>query len=493
MAKTFKTQIDFSSRAQQVSKESAVERSFAVLDSEADQATPDSLGQGARAAFEKSGWPDLMPVQAYSIPCMDSGQDLIVQSRTGSGKTGAFLLPLFDRLDSSVSVAQALILTPTRELAGQIHDEFKRINPFPDTFRSVLVYGGVGYKRQIDGLSKGAQIVIGTPGRILDHLERGTFALKNLRTFVLDEADEMLSMGFYPAMVALKSFLPDVRQSCMFSATMPPKVRLLGREFLKDPRFLGLSVDGVGVATIDHRYYTVMDPMERARALSSLIEFEDPESAIIFTNTRREVSFLKDFLENYGFNIGAISGDFSQRVREKVIQRLREGNIRLLVATDVAARGIDISELSHVFQYEVPLETQLYIHRTGRTARAGKAGVAITLASWEEESQLKAIARQFDIHMEKRPLPDPEDIATRTAQRVAVVLEEQLRSKTKMERERLAQFVPMVKSLAEEEPELIAMLVDELNQKRMNPNRQIQGPRRSNKPRKNRRKQGGTR
>ncbi|MCY4159946.1 MAG: DEAD/DEAH box helicase [Bacteroidetes bacterium] len=471
MSKSFKTQLDFSSRAQQVSRESAAERSFTALDPNFKQATPESLGLGARAAFEKSGWPGLMPVQAHSIPCMESGQDLIVQSRTGSGKTGAFLLPLFDRLDSSIRAVQALILTPTRELAGQIHDEFKRINPMPDELRCVLVYGGVGYKRQSVGLSKGAQVVIGTPGRILDHLERRTFTLAKLRSFILDEADEMLSMGFYPAMVDLKSYLPEVRQSCMFSATMPPKVRLLGREFLKDAQFLGLSADGVGVATIDHRYYSVLDPMERARALSSLIEFENPESAIIFTNTRREVSFLKDFLSNYGFNIGAISGDFPQRVREKVIQRLREGHIRLLVATDVAARGIDISELSHVFQYEVPLEAQLYIHRTGRTARAGKAGVAITLASWEEESQLKAIARQFDIHMEKRSLPDPEDVAARTAQRVTVALEEQLRAKTKMERERLAQFVPMVKSLAEEEPELIAMLVDELNQKRMNPNK----------------------
>ncbi len=487
MTKSFTTHLDFSSRAQQSSRESAAERSFEALDPNVEQATPESLGAGARAAFEKSGWPGLMPVQAHSIPYMIAGQDLIVQSRTGSGKTGAFLLPIFDCLDPSIHETQALILTPTRELAGQIYDEFNRMNPTPETLKGILVYGGVGYKRQLDGLRRGAQVVIGTPGRILDHLERRTFTLEQLRAFILDEADEMLSMGFYPAMVALKSYLPETRQSCMFSATMPPKVRLLGKQFLEDPRFLGLSADGVGVATIDHRYYTVLDPMERARALCRLVEFENPDSAIIFTNTRREVSFLTDFLHNYGFSVGAISGDYSQGAREKVMHRLRKGNIRLLVATDVAARGIDISELSHVFQYEVPLEPQLYIHRTGRTARAGKAGVAITLAAWEEESQLKAIAHRFDIQMEKRELPTPEEVAVRTSQRVTVVLEEKLRGKTNLERERLAQFVPMVQELAEEEPELMAMLVDELNQARMHPNIQ-ERQKQKNKPHRGRRK-----
>lgn len=486
MSKSFTTSLDFSSRAQQISNESAAERIFSEVNSEAPTATPESLAQGARSAFDKSGWPGLMPVQAHAIPCMASAEDLIVQSRTGSGKTGAFLLPLFDLIDPKLRATQALILTPTRELAGQIHSELNRINPSPDTLRGVLIYGGVGYKRQRDRLSQGCQIVIGTPGRILDHLERGTFKLTQLRVFILDEADEMLSMGFYPAMVDLKSYLPEKRQSCMFSATMPPKVRRLGKDFLNEPRFLGLSEDGISVATIDHRVYAVVDPMERARALSRLLEFENPDSAIIFTNTRRDVSFLSDFLSNYGFNIGAISGDFSQAARERVIRQLRQGKLRFLIATDVAARGIDISELSHVFQYDVPLESELYIHRTGRTARAGKAGVAITLATWEEESRLTAIAHRFDIRMEKRSLPTPEEVAARTAQRITVVLEQQLRGKSNIERERLSQFVPMVKALAEEDPELIAMLVDELNQVRMNPNKQPQTPRsKKNKSRRN--------
>ncbi len=472
MTKPFTTHLDFTSRAQEASRESAAERAFDTVDPEVEESTSDSLGQWARAAFEKSNWPGLMPVQARAIPHMVRGRDLIVQSRTGSGKTGAFLLPMFDKLDPSARGAQALVLAPTRELAGQIYDEFKRLNPFPGKLKATLVYGGVKYQPQTKGLTAGCQVVIGTPGRILDHLQRRTFTLTKLRLFVLDEADEMLSMGFYPAMVALKTYLPGKRHTCMFSATMPPKVRLLGREFLENAQFLGLSADGVGVVTIDHRYYKINNSMDRARALASLIEFENPDSAIIFSNTRREVSFLTDFLCNYGFSAAAISGDYSQHAREKAMNRLRRGQIRLLVATDVAARGIDISELSHVFQAEVPLEAQLYIHRTGRTARAGKAGVAVTLATWEEEARLKALAHRFDINMEKRELPSPEEIAVRTTQRVTIVLEEQFRTKTNLERERLARFIPMAKALAEEEPELMAMLIDELNQRRMQPDRE---------------------
>ncbi len=402
-----------------------------------------------------------MPVQARAISHLVLGKDLIVQSRTGSGKTGAFLLPLFDQMNARQVVTQALILTPTRELAIQIHDEFQRINPLPGELRAGLVYGGVGYSRQITALSRGTHIVVGTPGRILDLLQQKHFNLTGLKVLILDEADEMLSMGFYPAMLAIKAHLPPVRQSCMFSATMPPKVRLLGREFLHDACFMSLSKDGISVDTIDHRYYRA-NSMDRERALVRLLEVENPDSAIIFANTRNDVAFLSEFLQNYGFNVGMISGQLPQRDREAAMRRLHNGTIRILVATDVAARGIDISELSHVFQYGVPVEDEAYVHRTGRTARAGRAGVAITLVTLDDEQRLTAIARRYGIEMEKRTLPDKEEAATRVAQRMLVVLEEKMRVKTKLERERLQRFVPMVESWAREEPELMAMLVDEL-------------------------------
>lgn len=427
--------------------------------------TPDSLPDGAREAFEATGWASLTPVQEQAIPYILEGQDLIVQSRTGSGKTGAFLLPLFTCLDASRAVTQALILSPTRELARQIFAEFERMNA-SSVLRGALVYGGVGYGPQDKALKGGAQFVVGTPGRILDHLERSTFSLQELSMFILDEADEMLSMGFYPAMMQMKRHLPSKRRSYMFSATMPPKVRMLGQEFLREPAFLGLSAGQISVESIEHRYYRI-DPMEKDRSLVALIEMENPDSAIIFCNTKREVEYLTAFLLNYGHDVAAISGDLSQPLREAAMGRLRRGELRFLVATDVAARGIDITDLSHVFQYDVPLDPEYYVHRTGRTARAGKAGTAITLVTLEDEGRLLSIGQRYDVAMEKRTMPEPEDIATRITERMVVVLEEKMRSKSNLERERLERFIPLVAELASEEPELLALLVDELYQAKM--------------------------
>ena len=455
--------VDFTTRAQQEQRAEEAQSVFAELDPTVPPATPATLGPNATQAFNNSGWPSLMTVQAQAIPHLAKQTDLVVQAKTGSGKTGAFLLPMFDLVSADLQNTQVLILTPTRELALQIHTEFTRINPAPEAMRSALIYGGVGYGPQIAALKKGAQVVIGTPGRILDHLGKRVFNLKALRLLILDEADEMLSMGFFPAMMSLKSYLPEARQSCMFSATIPPKVRILGREFLDNPCFMGLSGDQMSVETIEHRCIRV-EPMDRERALIRILEVENPDSAIIFANTRRDVAFLAGFLKNYGFRAGVISGAFSQHKREVAMKRLRQGQIRMLVATDVAARGIDVNELSHVIQYNVPQEKEVYIHRTGRTARAGKAGVAITLATMEEESQLMAIAHRYDITMEKQKVPDIKEAAARVAQRMTVVLEDRMRGKTRLEQERLSRFVPMVESLAQEEPELMAMLVDELYQ-----------------------------
>ena len=486
MTQSFTKTVDFTSRAQQEHRAVEAQSVFAELDASIPPATPESLGANARQALEKSGWPSLMPVQAQAIPHLARKTDLVVQSKTGSGKTGAFILPLFDLVDTDHSESQVLVLTPTRELAVQIHNEFTRINPYPETLRSVLVYGGVGYAPQIKALKRGAHVVIGTPGRILDHLGRGVFALKSLRMLILDEADEMLSMGFYPAMVTLKGYLPVDRQSCMFSATMPPKVRMLGREFLRAPSFMGLSGDRLSVESIQHRYLRVQ-PMDRERALVRLLEVENPDSAIIFANMRRDVDFLVGFLKNYGFRAGVISGAYSQPRREAEMQKLRQGQIRMLVATDVAARGIDIDQLSHVIQYNVPLEMEVYIHRTGRTARAGNAGVAITLATLAEESQLLAIARRYNITMERHETPDIEDAAAKVAQRMTVVLEDRMRGKTRLEKERLSRFVPMVESLTREEPELMAMLVDELYQTHLQQPAQASPPRKARRRGKRRR------
>jgi len=420
----------------------------------------DDLSDFVRDSIKVAGWTELMPVQKMAIPYLLDGQDLIVQSRTGSGKTGAFLLPLFDLLDPDDLSVQALVLTPTRELARQIFEEFERIRG-KSSLDAALIYGGVRYGPQLKALKRGVQIVIGTPGRILDHLQQGNLNLETIRMLILDEADEMLSMGFYPDMKRLRSYFSRDRQSCMFSATMPPRVRTLASEFLDNPGFLSLSIGNVSVEEIEHRYFRV-DPMQKDRVLVRLIELENPESAIIFANTKREVEYLGQFLQNYGYDAASISGDLSQRAREDVMSRIRKGSLRFLVATDVAARGIDITDLSHVIMYDVPKDREYYVHRSGRTARAGKTGTALVLTTIEDYRNLLAIGQRYGITMTQSDVPEESDVTRRVTERLTVVLESKLRDKTNLERERMKRFLPLAGELAEEEPALLAMMLDDL-------------------------------
>ena len=464
MANPYTKTIDFTARGQRIKKEEAAQEQFSSPDPPLKPATPATLPTPARAALKAIGWPSLLPVQAAAIPYLLQGRDLIVQSRTGSGKTGAFLLPLFSSLDPALAQTQALVVTPTRELARQIYQVFSGMNA-QKQLRGALVYGGVGYQTQVTSLKEGAHLVVGTPGRILDHLGRKTFSLRHLKVLVLDEADEMLSMGFLPDIQALVRYMPRTRHSYMFSATMPPKVRTLGSTVLSDPAFLGLSEDTISVDTLQHVSYRA-DPKDKPGSLIKLLEFFSPESAIVFANTRSEVTFVAALLRNYGLVAAAISGDLSQQAREKAMRRLRKGQLRILVATDVAARGIDISELSHVIQYDVPEHIELYIHRTGRTARAGREGTAITLTTFEDESQLDAIARYYALDMEKRSLPTDEALAQQADERAKAALERALQKKSNLQRSRLERFIPLVRSLSGKDPALLAMLVDEMYHRR---------------------------
>ncbi|MEX0821525.1 MAG: DEAD/DEAH box helicase [Rhodothermales bacterium] len=468
--------IDLTRRAQRERRqEQDVE---AMRDEEAQRpaVSQEDLPDSVQAALSAAGWDTLMPVQQKVIPYMLDRKDLVVQSRTGSGKTGAFLLPLFELLDSSRDETQALIMTPTRELAKQINSEFERMKlatPETNEMRSVLVYGGVAYGPQIEGLKGGAHVVIGTPGRILDHLSKGNADLDRLKFLIFDEADEMLSMGFYPDMKELRRYLPDDRHTYMFSATIPPKVRTLSRDFLTDPQFISLSAGQESVETLEYRYY-VTDPMEKDRVLARLFELENPDAAIVFVNTKREVEYLTKFLQNYGYSADAISGDLSQKAREEALDRAHSGETRFLIATDVAARGIDISDLSHVFMYDVPQDPEYLVHRSGRTARAGKIGVAIVLATFEDETDLIRAASRYGISVEKRPLPTAEDVSNRISERLTVILENRMRDRSKMERERAKQFVPLVQDLAREEPELLAMFIDDVREQDLHASKQAQ-------------------
>lgn len=428
--------------------------------------TLEELPDVARAAADRAGWTKLMPVQAKAIPYILAERDLMVQSRTGSGKTGAFLLPILQRIDSSKNACQALILVPTRELAQQVTKEATLLGEATGV-RSVAVYGGVRYGPQIEALQAGAQLVIGTPGRILDHLLRRNLQLDNLEMLVFDEADRMLSMGFYPDMREVQSYLPP-RQigGYMFSATFPQNVMRLARQFLTDPDFLSLSRDRVHVAEAEHILYA--EPgMTKDRALVRLIEVENPAAAIIFCNTRRSVDYVTIVLQRFGYDADKLSSDLNQRERESVLRRVREGKLRFLVATDVAARGIDIPELTHVFQYEPPEDPESYIHRAGRTARAGASGMAMSLAaSFDERIQMERIGKRYGIPLEERKLPSDEEVTAVVSERVTALLEAKLRGRDKLKGERMQRFLPLVAEWMEsnEEQKLLAMLVDDFYQ-----------------------------
>ena len=460
---------DFTQKAQNEAKASRpLQTPFAEPDPDAEAAAVADLPERLQAGVRALGWPSLMPVQAEALPYILDGQDLVVQSRTGSGKTGAFLLPLLEKLDPDEDSCQALVLCPTRELARQIHDEFQRMNAGldeADRLRAVPVYGGTAYGPQIEAFEKGAHLVVGTPGRVLDHLSRGTLKLDRLRTIVLDEADEMLSMGFFPDMLKVRRYLPRERDSYMFSATMPFQVQRIGQEFLTDPVFIATAGGVVHVELMTHRAVQVA-PMVKDRALATLIEWENPTSAIIFANTRREVEYLATFLNNYGYDAAGISSDLTQKAREKTMSRLRAGDLRFLVATDVAARGIDVEDLSHVFHYDIPQDREYYVHRSGRTARAGKAGVSIAITTASDMPTLRQIAKKYDIPLEEIDLPTPDELGNRVGQRLTRILEEEMRDRSNLERERQKRFVPVARQFVEEgEPELLAMLLDRVYQR----------------------------
>lgn len=436
------------------------------------------LPQSMQDACARMGWTRLMPVQSLALPYLMDGRDIMIQSRTGSGKTGCYLLPMLPVLAGSEPGPRALVLVPTRELALQVENE--ALHLFEGTgISSVALYGGVGYKKQLDGLKSGAQLVIGTPGRILDHILRHSLDLSGIRILVFDEADRMLSIGFYPDMKEIQKYLPAHRiHTDLFSATYPPHVLNLAQEFMTDPSMLSLSQKEVYVAEVQH-YYCAVDPMDKDRALIRIIEMENPASAIIFCNTKANVHYVCGVLQGFGYNADELSADLSQSHREAVMARVREGQVRFLVATDVAARGIDIPALSHVFLYEPPEDHESYIHRAGRTGRAGAAGTVISLVDIMERMELERIAKHYSISMMEMKNPTDEEVAAVVSNRLQTKLESRFRSLTGLERTRAKRYVAMARELAAQELEdesagegvnLLAMLLDAFHHDTLNMN-----------------------
>lgn len=427
--------------------------------------TWEQLPEELRQAAGRAGWNSLVPVQSRAIPYLLAGRNMMIQARTGSGKTGTFLLPMLVHLDPNRPACQALILVPTRELARQVWQEAEKICGQAG-LRTAAVYGGVGYGAQIEALKQGAHIVVGTPGRVLDHLLKRSLSLEQIKMLVYDEADRMLSMGFYPDMQELQRYLPRRPiHTCMFSATFPDPVMWTARQFIREPEFISLSSDHIHVTETEHVYY-IVPGMDKDRCLVRLIEIENPASALIFCNTKSRVHYVSVVLQRFGYDADELSADLSQVERERVLERVRGGNLRFLVATDVAARGLDIPALSHVIQYEPPQEMEAYIHRAGRTGRAGASGVAISLVSRLEKFLLDRIRKQFNIPFEERPIPTDADVEAVVAERMTALLEARLRGRDRLQTERSRRFTALARSLVENEEELpvITMLLDDAYQ-----------------------------
>lgn len=401
------------------------------------------LSEAGANQLEKLGFTEPTAIQVQAIPQLLAGRDVVGQSQTGTGKTAAFSLPMLERLDFEVRGVQALILTPTRELASQVADA---IGTFSSNRRLniLTVCGGQSMERQIRELKRGVQVVVGTPGRVIDLLDRGDLKLDQVSWVVLDEADEMLSMGFIDDVKKILKQAPVERQTACFSATMPRPIRELVNKFLKSPATVTVEQPKATPSRIEQRAYIVPRGWTKAKALQPILELEDPEAALIFVRTRRAAAELTSQLQSAGHSVDEYHGDLSQSQRERLLARFKAGQVRWVVATDIAARGLDVDHLTHVINYDLPDQVESYIHRIGRTGRAGKTGIAITLIQSFDRRKLNLIERKVRQTLEVSSVPTRSQIEARRLEK----LQDQLREA--LSGERMASFLPVVRDLSEE-------------------------------------------
>lgn len=354
-------------------------------------------------AITELGFEEATPIQEQSIPLALTGSDLIGQAQTGTGKTAAFGIPLISKINREDEKILALIMAPTRELAIQVSEEIGKLSRFKG-LRSLAIYGGQDIGRQIRGLKKKPQIIIGTPGRLLDHINRKTIRLDDVQTVVLDEADEMLDMGFMEDIQTILKLVPEERQTMLFSATMPPNIQRLAQQFLNNPQHVSVIPKQISAPLIDQAYVEVPE-RQKFEALSRLIDMESPELAIVFGRTKRRVDELAEALQKRGYSADGLHGDLSQNQRDAVMRKFRDGSIDVLVATDVAARGLDVSGVTHVINFDLPQDPESYVHRIGRTGRAGKEGTAWSFVTPREMDHLHLIERVTRHRITRKPLP----------------------------------------------------------------------------------------
>ncbi|TDU71469.1 ATP-dependent RNA helicase DeaD [Prosthecobacter fusiformis] len=367
-------------------------------------------------AIEAQGFEQPSPIQAQAIPVALTGRDVVGQSQTGSGKTLAFGLPAVDRIDATSRDTQVLIMCPTRELAMQVCAEIHKVASFKEGVRATPIYGGSSYDRQIRALQMGSQIVVGTPGRILDFVDRGTLRLDNLKTLVFDEADEMLDMGFADEIERLMQAVPKERQTIFFSATFDPRIRRLIDRYTNNPATITIEQKAMTVPTIEQRYYEVQG-RSKTEVLCRVLDMDAPRLTIVFANTKKAVDDTVDALTARGYAADRLHGDLNQVMRERVMRNFRSGNVEVLVATDVAARGLDVNDIDLIVNFELPYDTEDYVHRIGRTGRAGRKGTAVSLVAGREIYLMQRIQRFTNAKVTRAKVPSQEELeATRVDQ-----------------------------------------------------------------------------
>ncbi|MDH5408672.1 MAG: DEAD/DEAH box helicase [Gammaproteobacteria bacterium] len=379
-----------------------------------DPAAPQSfrdlaLIEPLQKALETVGYETPSPIQAQTIPLLLEGRDMVGQAQTGTGKTAAFALPILSRIDLSQRNPQVLVLAPTRELAIQVAEAFQKYAAHMKGFHVLPIYGGTDYGRQIQALKRGVHVVVGTPGRVMDHMRKGTLKLDDLQALVLDEADEMLRMGFIDDVEWVLEQTPDTRQIALFSATMPPVIRKIAKKHLNDPAEITVKTVTTTAESIRQRYWMVSG-LHKMDALSRILEAEEFDGVIIFVRTKLMTVELEQKLMARGYSAAALSGDIAQKQREMTVGRLKSGKLDIIIATDVAARGLDVTRISHVINYDIPYDTEAYVHRIGRTGRAGRKGDAILFVAPRERNMLNAIERATKQKIELMELPSTESL-----------------------------------------------------------------------------------
>lgn len=360
-------------------------------------------------AIDKLGFEQASPIQAEAIPVLMEGRDIVGQSQTGSGKTAAFAIPAVEKTDPRVRAVQVLILCPTRELAVQVSEEVHKLASFKRGINALPIYGGQSYERQFWGLKQGAQIVIGTPGRVMDHMRRGTLRLDTVKMAVLDEADVMLNMGFREDIETILQSVPKERQTVFFSATMPKPIRDLIEKFAQNPATVKIEQKAMTVPTVEQVYYEV-DRRFKVELLTRLIDIHDYKLGIVFCNTKRMVDDLVDHLNAQGYSADRLHGDMSQAMRDRVMNKFRSSTLEFLVATDVAARGIDVDDVQVVFNYDLPYDPEDYLHRIGRTGRAGRSGRAVSFVAGRELFQIQQIERFTRVRIQRAKIPSLDEV-----------------------------------------------------------------------------------